>query len=87
VFAPEPASPGVATVEVMPDDGRIRPSALGSATGRSRRVRTTEKGVPEMMVGGVILLSFLTGLGVAIFGLIVVIISVVVVGLAMRPQP
>jgi hypothetical protein len=40
-----------------------------------------------MMVGGVILLSFLTGLGVAIFGLIVVIISVVVVGLAMRPQP
>jgi hypothetical protein len=39
-----------------------------------------------MPVAGM-LLSFLTGLGVGIFGLIVVIISVVVVGLAMRPQP
>jgi hypothetical protein len=45
------------------------------------------KGVLEMPVAGLILLSFLTGLGVGIFGLIVVIISIVVVGLAMRPQP
>jgi hypothetical protein len=49
--------------------------------------RPPEKGVLEMPVAGVVLLSFLTGLGVGIFGLIVVIISVVVVGLAMRPQP
>ena len=40
-----------------------------------------------MMIGGGVLLSFLTGLGVGVFGLIVVLIAVVVVGLAMRPQP
>jgi hypothetical protein len=40
-----------------------------------------------MPVAAGILLSFMTGLGVGVFGLIVVIISVVVVGLAMRPQP
>jgi hypothetical protein len=32
-------------------------------------------------------LSFITGLGVAIVGLIVVVISVLVVGLALRSQP
>lgn len=49
--------------------------------------RATEKEVEEMMIGGGVLLSFLTGLGVGVFGLIVVLIAVVVVGLAMRPQP
>ena len=35
-----------------------------------------------MMNGGVVLLSFITGLGVAMVGLIVVVISVLMVGLA-----
>ncbi len=39
------------------------------------------------MVGGLILLSFLTGLGVGIVGLIVVLISVTVVTLALVYQP
>jgi hypothetical protein len=36
------------------------------------------------MMGGVVQLSFVTGLGVAIVGLTVVVISVLVVGLALR---
>ena len=39
------------------------------------------------MAGGMVHLSFITGLGVAIVGLIVVVISVLVVGLALRSQP
>jgi hypothetical protein len=39
------------------------------------------------MVGGLVLLSFMTGLGVAIVGLIVVVIGVTVVGLALHYQP
>jgi len=39
------------------------------------------------MAAGVVLLSFMTGLGAAIVGLIVVLISVMVVGLALRSQP
>ena len=38
------------------------------------------------MAGGVVQLAFVTGLGVAIAGLIVVVISVLVVGLALRSQ-
>jgi hypothetical protein len=40
-----------------------------------------------MMDGGLVLLSFLTGLGAAIIGLIVVVISVTVVALTLRYQP
>jgi len=49
---------------------------------------TAQEGVQgQLMAGGVVLLSFLTGLGAGIVGLIVVVISVMVVGLALRsPQ-
>lgn len=40
-----------------------------------------------MMAGGVVRLSFMTGLGAGIVGLVVVVISVLVVGLALRSQP
>ena len=39
-----------------------------------------------MIAGAVVHLTFLTDLGVAIVGLIVVVISVLVVGLALRSQ-
>jgi hypothetical protein len=39
-----------------------------------------------MMAGTVVHLAFVTGLGVAIVGLIVVVISVLAVGLALRSQ-
>jgi len=38
------------------------------------------------MAGGLVHLSFITGLGVAIVGLVVVVLSVLVVGLALRSQ-
>jgi hypothetical protein len=40
-----------------------------------------------MVAEGLVLLSFLTGLGAAIVGLIVVVISVTVVAVALRYQP
>jgi hypothetical protein len=52
----------------------------------SHEWRQPKKG-RNMMVGGLILLSFLTGLGVGIVGLIVVLISVTVVTLALVYQP
>jgi hypothetical protein len=38
------------------------------------------------MAGGLVHLSFITGLGVAIVGLVVVVLSVLAVGLALRSQ-
>lgn len=39
------------------------------------------------MTGSLVLLSFLTGLGAAIVGLVVVVIGATAVGLAVRYQP
>ena len=58
-----------------------------SAWPRGRARDHAGRGAAAMMAAGVVLLSFMTGLGAAIVGLIVVLISVMVVGLALRSQP